>query len=267
MKLAVDEILLVTSQLRNDQARLYEQTKLISESISHRILQTLLPTSGQPKLEFSPMTRDKTESLQQHEHQMIKDSTPQSSSDILIRIKSHAHHQDTHCISACKCACHKLSQFRSPHSVDVLLGVLFIGYSVSPFRAKRRCTAPDCKANRYFKVKVEYLFPLWFLRNAYARLIISSTGDPALCLNVVRARSGGSDIWRFIRSNDLESLQSLYSSGRGSPNDVYEYGRNALYVSTTNLLHTPYLQDQDKGIRYGRWSNVVVSRESPVKGI
>ena len=235
MKLAIDEILLVTSQLRADQARIYQETGLPSDSISHERLQILSRPSYQPKSGFDNTTH-KARYVKQREAQRNKDYRPPNSSNTFISVKGHAQTiQHNHCISACKCACHKMNQFRSPRSMDALLGVLFCGYSVTPFSAKPTCTTSECKGNGSFRVKVEYLFPLWFLLSVSARIVISSTGDPALCLSVIRARTGASDIWRYIRSNDLESLQSLYSSGRGSPNDIFEFGRNALIVSTTNL--------------------------------
>ena len=238
MKLAIDEILLVTSQIRADQARIYKQTGLLSDSISHERLQTLSSPLYQPKPGFG-ITTGETECKQQCEAQKNKDYRPQESSNIFICVKGHAQtYQDIYCVSACKCACHKRNRFRSPRSVDALLGVLFFGYSVLPFCAKPKCTASECKGNGSFKIKVEYLFPLWFLLNVSARIMISSTGDPALCLTVIRARTGGSDMWRYIKSNDLGSLQAMYGSGRGSPNDIFESGRTALYVSTTSLRCT-----------------------------
>ena len=229
----------MSSHLRKDQARLCQQAGLLSDFLCHDSSQKVSRGLRQPKPELDIVTRHEIESLQQRKAKNDKDNYTPSSSNILVRIKGHARtHQDNHCDSACKCACHIMNQSRSPRSVDALLGTLFIGYSAAPFRAKTKCTASECKGNGSIKINMEYLFPLWFLLNVSAKLMISSTGDPAFCLRITRTRTGGHDIKRLITSNDLGSLQSLYSSGRGSPNDVFENGQGALYVSLTKISRT-----------------------------
>ena len=142
---------------------------------------------------------------------------------VKVRIQSH---QLGFCTSRCSCVCHMSRPYRSPHLFDVL-GTLFVGYTGSPIRFAEKCTSSLCKSR---SLKVQYLFPHWFLHNTLATLTIAPSGAPAFCLSVTRLRAGGPDIRRFVKSNDLRSLQLLYSTGSGCPRDVFGNGYTALHV-------------------------------------
>ena len=142
---------------------------------------------------------------------------------VKVRMQSH---QRGFCTSRCNCVCHASRPYRSPHSFDVL-GTLFVGYTGSPIRFAEKCTSSLCKGR---SLKVQYLFPKWFLHDTLATLMIAANGAPAFCLNVTRLRAGGSDILRFVKSNDVRSLQLLYSTGSGCPRDVFDNGQTALHV-------------------------------------
>ena len=142
---------------------------------------------------------------------------------VKVRMQSH---QLRFCTSSCSCVCHMSSAYRSPHLFDVL-ATLFVGYTGSPIRFAEKCTSSLCKSR---SLRVQYLFPQWFLHNTLATLTIAPGGAPAFCLSLTRLRAGGSDILRFVKSNDLRSLQLLYSTGSGCPRDVFHNGQTALHV-------------------------------------
>ena len=99
----------------------------------------------------------------------------------------------------------------------------------------RRCSNSSCKRDAPFDARIEYTFPYWFLYNVCAALSVTSTGDPSLCLRITRARTGGQDVSRLVKNNDTRGLQTLFSAGKASPVDVYEYGYTALLVSHLSL--------------------------------
>ncbi len=143
---------------------------------------------------------------------------------VKVRVQSHQRH---FCTSRCNCVCHASRRYRSPRSFDAPLGTLFMGYTGSPRRFTEKCTSSLCKSR---SLKVQYFFPQWFLHDTLATLTIATSGAPAFCLNVTRLRAGGPDILRLIKSNDLRSLQLLYSTGSGCPRDVFNNDQTALHV-------------------------------------
>ena len=161
---------------------------------------------------------------------------------VKVRMQSH---QRVFCTSRCNCVCHASRRYRSPRSFDALLGTLFMGYTGSRIRFAEKCTSSLCKSR---SLKVQYLFPQWFLHDTLATLTVATSGAPAFCLNVTRLRAGGPDILRLIKSNDLRSLQLLYSTGSGCPKDIFHNGQTALHVGRFIVpspyllhMHTPYM--------------------------
>ena len=98
-----------------------------------------------------------------------------------------------------------------------------------------RCSNSSCKREASLDVRIEYTFPYWFLYNVCATLSVTSTGDPALCLRITRTRPGAADVFRLLNNNNIRGLQALFSAGKASPVDIYEYGYTALSVSQTSL--------------------------------
>lgn len=99
----------------------------------------------------------------------------------------------------------------------------------------KRCFNSLCKRDAPLDARIEYTFPYWFLNNVCAALSVTSTGDPALCLRITRARPGGADALRLLKNNDIRGLQALLSAGKASPVDIYEFGNTALSVSHPSL--------------------------------
>ena len=68
-----------------------------------------------------------------------------------------------------------------------------------------------------------------------AALSVSSTGNPALCLRITRARSDAGNFLRLVKNDDITGFQDLFSAGKASPMDVYTLGATALFVSHPSL--------------------------------
>ena len=128
------------------------------------------------------------------------------------------------CDLACGCVCHQRSQFKSPRSLNALLGSLFVGYQASPWSAQT-CSNSDCR-QRSKKFTYVYAFPKWF----FARILVvdmayCQSRGPELCLRVMRVRPDDTDGFQVIRAvsrggNIAHHLKRLLSEGEISVLDV-----------------------------------------------
>ncbi len=140
-----------------------------------------------------------------------------------------------HCDSACRCACHQRSQFKSPGSLNTLLGSLFVGYRASPWSA-RTCSNSDCR-QRMKKFTYIYAFPQWFLaRILLVDMAYSLSKGPELCLRVMRVRSYDTGVFADLRSRfsgretALHFIKQMYDDGEISVLDVDTAGTTIVHV-------------------------------------
>lgn len=249
LHVVVDEILLATNQLQDGQTWLRRESELFSDNIFHHVLQARSQT-----MRSIDSSHENHVNVESRERRCLQAETRISDSQFpsvydrnsrfpFLRVKAHVQrHRQYRCIASCKCSCHTFRRFQSPPSLKAFLGVLFIGYNCSTVRPSERCSNSSCKRDAPFDARIEYTFPYWFFYNVCAALSVTSTGNPALCLRVIRARSGGSDTLRLVKSNDIRGLQALYSTGKASPIDVYQLGQTDLFVSHPSLsnIHLSY---------------------------
>ena len=236
--MVVDEILLAIHQLQDGQNLTRREAKLLSDNIFHHVLQarcrTVRPIDDRHENHGDTRSRDRR--WLQSETRISDCQSPskynENSRFPFLRVRAHVQRYWTSCcIASCKCSCHKLRRFRSPPPLDAVLGVLFVGYSCSTAMVSERCSNSSCKRDAPFDARIEYTFPYWFLYNVCAALSVTSTGDPAVCLRITRARSDGPEFLRLVNNNDIRGLQTLFSAGKASPVDVYMTGHTALSVS------------------------------------
>lgn len=91
------------------------------------------------------------------------------------------------CDLACRCVCHRRSQFKSPRSLNDLLGSLFVGYQTSPWSAQT-CSNSDCR-RRSKKLTYIYAFPQWLLaRILLVNMAYDQSKGPEFSLRVMRVR-------------------------------------------------------------------------------
>ena len=238
----MDEILLGTNKLQDGQTRLRRETALLSDNIFHYVLQArsraIRPIDGSHENHGDAQSRDRRWLQPETRNSDSQSPSTYHGNSCLpfLKVRTHVERHRRHrCIASCKCSCHRLRRFRSPPPVDAFVGALFVGYSYSTVRLSERCSDSSCKRNAPFYAQIEYTFPYWFLSNVCAVLSVTSTGDPALCLHITRARSGAADVLRLVKNNDIRSFQALFSAGKASPVDVYLPGQTALSVSNPSL--------------------------------
>ena len=246
IQLVVDEIYVAAGRLLDEQSRLRSQT----EQISQLLFCGKSGVTRNTELLDGSSTSPNAGASAAHGHRgcITSNMHPSNSADEALKGAGTSDHpllgvkvlmqsyQRGFCTSRCNCVCHASRQYRSPRSFDALLGTLFTGYTGSPIRFAGNCTSSHCKSR---SLKVQYFFPQWFLHDTIATLTIATSGAPAFCLSVTRFRAGGADILRLVKSHDLRSLQLLYSTGSGSPKDVFYDGQTALHVGRS-IVPSPH---------------------------
>ena len=144
------------------------------------------------------------------------------------------------CDSACGCVCHRRSQFKSPRSLNALLGSLFVGYQASPW-SSQTCSNSGCR-QRSKKFTYVYAFPQWFLaRILVVDMAYSQSRGPELCLRVMRVRpdnTGGFKVipTRLRGENTVYHLKRLLSDGELSVLDVDTENFTVLHVRSRLYL-------------------------------
>ena len=139
------------------------------------------------------------------------------------------------CDSACGCMCHRRSQFKSPRSLNALLGSLFVGYQASPW-SSQTCSNSGCR-QRSKKFTYVYAFPQWFLaRILVVDMAYSQSRGPELCLRVMRVRPDNSSGFALFSANLLSEdvsvhhLKRLLNNGKISVLDVNTENTTVLHV-------------------------------------
>lgn len=138
------------------------------------------------------------------------------------------------CRDTCKCQCHEVTTKRTPDGLKTILGKIIFSYNSMPIWNARPCNHPRCLKNSQASVHLNYLFPSWLPRLAFAFSVSwnSLIGSGAsLYVNMPRVVSEHSEIFKAIDTNNVLRLQWLFSSKQFLPTDMNEDGVCLLTVS------------------------------------
>ena len=141
------------------------------------------------------------------------------------------HYHRTPCAGWCSCACHGLTYYQSPQSLDSILGMLFMGHSGVSFK-KRPCNEPSCRMQSIPTFRLNFFFPQWMMSRVLQFVIqLSYMKGPELVLRVPRVVPDNAPALFYAVQGDIEGIKSLFSKGLASPYDVaLDSGRTALHV-------------------------------------
>ncbi|KAF9776353.1 hypothetical protein IL306_005491 [Fusarium sp. DS 682] len=136
---------------------------------------------------------------------------------------------DGQCSSACSCVCHRPRKVATPAYLNALLGQFHLRYTTAG-RSRDLCSETQCRRQRDHVARVAYKLPQWL-----SSRILSMSFTYGNCLQMMlrmpRLVSDDAPILQLAAAGDLESIQSLISSGLASPADVgHSYGLTALHV-------------------------------------
>ena len=140
-----------------------------------------------------------------------------------------------HCeyFDSCTCICHTRALAKTPHSLDLFLGTLFVNYTGIPFLSPP-CNVKTCVQRSSPSTTVLYLFPAWFLTRAVIIAMKLSRHDgPQLNLRVPRRVAGHSAIFIYSSMGDVANVKGILNHRLGSPFDIdSDTGETALMVSS-----------------------------------
>ena len=162
------------------------------------------------------------------------------SSRSVVGIRAYIRNTDRFpCSLGCKCACHQIRYFNTSRLLHKILGTFLIGYSGNP--RFRNCTETNCSARSVALVRVDYIFPSWFLAQAVNLVLTSAAyGDLQMALTVRRIVPFEAEVFPLARADDVEGLQRLFATRLASPNDSDPYGTTVLHVSLSYRLSLVY---------------------------
>lgn len=202
------------------------QLILCRQQMLENILDSRLPQPQRPALSLLRATDRRENDLQQHTTPSLglpTEANPSPAQGIIFHTVS-----SKPCGPFCSCACHKMSQLRSPRLFDRLLGSVFIGYEALPL-ATKPCNSSSCTRGKVSRTVVSYIFPRWFLNCVV--LLQTRPPAPEPVLRILRVRPNNSEIFKALRIQDLAKIRELITEGKASVRDVNEEGESLITVS------------------------------------
>ena len=80
------------------------------------------------------------------------------------------------CDRFCICQCHQITNLATSNSLSTVLGRLFIGYIGLPLLSHSKCNQITCRHRKaQVRVRIVYLFPIWFALRLIALTITKSS--------------------------------------------------------------------------------------------
>lgn len=120
----------------------------------------------------------------------------------------------------CLCQCHQVTTMATPTDWTKHLGRLFIGYTGLPTIA-RKCDRKSCQhGHRQTRIRVAYLFPLWFALRMFAMTITKASSSFIWKMDFPAVTEGTSDIFVHTSLGNVEKIQSMLSMDTASFNVI-----------------------------------------------
>lgn len=133
----------------------------------------------------------------------------------------------------CLCQCHQVTTMATPTDWTRLLGRLFIGYTGLPTPAKK-CDRKSCQhGQRQTRIRVAYLFPLWFALRMFALTMTKASSSFMWKFDFPAVTDGTSDMFVHTSLGNVEKIQGMLSMDIGSFNVIDSVAnKSPLHVRT-----------------------------------
>ncbi|KAL9011866.1 MAG: hypothetical protein Q9173_003326 [Seirophora scorigena] len=136
----------------------------------------------------------------------------------------------------CLCQCHRVTTMATPTDWTKHLGRLFIGYTGLPTPAKR-CDRKSCQhGHRQTRIRVAYLFPLWFALRMFAMTITKASSSFMWKLDFPAVTEGTSDMFVHTSLGNVEKIQGMLSMDAASFNVVESIALQFRQISAVAFL-------------------------------
>ena len=181
---------------------------------------------------FTAILRNQSSLHELLRFQISPNEQTQPSVNPLLRIRAYASsNQQYPCTPQCNCTCHNVHASKSPNFLHNVIGTLFIGYSGYPIQAFQSCL-PNCSSSSTFRTCVHYLFPSWLLVKTLTVTLTSLyLKEISISLTIRPVIPNSAEIFRLLRSDDVDSIKRLLVARLASPNDSAADGQTLLHVS------------------------------------
>lgn len=166
-----------------------------------------------PAMALSPLTQDLFAAREEGN----------SFSDYYWRISRPRHK----CIDWCSCICHRQRSFRSPWKLKSIFGHLLVEY----VSKGAECSEHSCRRQGASSSSINMTYHLpQYLMSRYISAIIQYTpvDGPKASLRAPRIMDWSHLLFKYASIGDIEAIQNLFLAKQASPDDVNQYGGNAL---------------------------------------
>ena len=136
------------------------------------------------------------------------------------------------------CCCYPRRRIQIVNVLSSLVGSMCISYLGR--QISQPCEQCLCKTKLPVRLNISYYFPRWLLAmvvNVF--LSFDPAGSPSVSLQMPRIRPDTSKIFHLATAGDIGGMQSMFTRGLASPNDVsYTFGYSVLHVSVSHANTT-----------------------------
>lgn len=125
------------------------------------------------------------------------------------------------CDQFCICQCHKVTNMATPSSLGKVIGRLFIGYIGLPLLSHRTCNRFTCRQGRsQTKIRIAYLFPLWFALRLIALTITKASTTFMWTLSFPVVTQSGCPMLVHTSLGSIEKVQRLLATNAAVLNAI-----------------------------------------------
>lgn len=149
-----------------------------------------------------------------------------SFSDYFWRISRPRHK----CIDWCSCICHRQRSFRSSWKLKSIFGHLLVEH----VSKGAECNEHTCRGQGAFSSSINMTYHLpQYLMSRYVSAVIqyAPVDGPKVSLRAPRIMDWSHPLFKYAAIGDIEAIQTLFSAKQASPDDVNQYGGNALFYA------------------------------------
>lgn len=133
------------------------------------------------------------------------------------------------CDRFCICQCHKVTSLATPNPLGKIIGRLFIGYIGLPMLSQKTCNRLTCRRGRpQRRIRIAYLFPLWFALRLVALTITKASTTfmwtlsfpvvtPTSCPMLILTSLGSTEKIQRLLATDAAVLNAIDIKASKSP--------------------------------------------------
>ena len=151
------------------------------------------------------------------------------------------------CKQTCLCHCHKVTSFATSSAITSILGRLCIGYVGLPLLSYRDCNRVTCQNHQSaagMRIRIAYLFPLWFALKIWALTMWKTSRAFMWKLDFPVITQTAAPVHVTASLGDIAKLQNMLGSNSSLLNAIdatankspLQVGRYMDLVTTAELI-------------------------------